>query len=66
MFWQSVLKHVLRIVYKPLERGQIRWALIGSAASALQVLTATLFDRPLAELNDEGIGTTEKRPRRAS
>jgi hypothetical protein len=30
------------------------------------VLAATLFDQPLAELNDQEFGATEKRPRRAS
>ena len=30
------------------------------------LLAATLFDQPLAELNDQEFGATEKRPRRAS
>lgn len=36
MGWQQVLEEVLAIVYRPLEVEQVRWALVGSAASALQ------------------------------
>src|SRR6185295_1503511 len=36
MSWQTALEIVLQTVHPPLQREQLRWAVIGSAASALQ------------------------------
>jgi hypothetical protein len=37
--WQQTLQRVLNLIATPLDREQVRWALIGSAATALQGCT---------------------------
>jgi len=44
----------------------LRLAAVFGIVKQNKVLAATLFDRPLAGLNDERIEAIEKRPRRAS
>ncbi len=55
MSWQSALEHVLQITYAFLERDEIRWAIIGSVASALHGCQISPNDIDFLAVKPEGV-----------
>ena len=55
MGWQSALKQVLETVYYSLERDRVRWAVIGSVASALQGCQVSPNDIDILTVKPEGV-----------
>lgn len=55
MSWQQALEVVLQTIHSPLERDQLRWAVIGSVASTLQGCPFVPRDIDLLTISPEGV-----------
>jgi hypothetical protein len=55
MHWQFALRETLELVFDPLARAEVRWVLLGSAASALQGCPVTPRDLDFLAFDPVGV-----------
>ena len=55
MIWRSALEQVLEVVYDSLERDGVRWAIVGSVATALQGCQIVPNDIDVLTFNPDGV-----------